>query len=214
MRHGKWKRSQHRPQRVHGSIHSSATVSVTCGCCWAPVRRLAGDTGVAQVVPDLPDRRLGVRIEEQLDGMDHLRPQTRDPRRIERRRAHGLELGGAQRTRACRQHRPHRSQLAQRLAIARLGRARVGRPRTDHQPCTRNLLGSKRFQRQRGVVQRAQSRGDDDQHRRGQVDRDVAQRHAVLAQLDEQTARTLHQHQLGSRITGLAHRPDQLAARG
>ena len=71
-------------------------------------------------------------VEDQLDGMDHQPTQTRDPPRVERRRAHRLELGGAQRSRARGQHRTHRRQPAQRVAIARLGRTRFG----GHAPIT------------------------------------------------------------------------------
>ena len=34
-------------------------------------RCLTGNACVAQLIPNVPDRRLGVRIEDQLDGMDH-----------------------------------------------------------------------------------------------------------------------------------------------
>ena len=38
---------------------------------WAACRRLTGNPGLAQLIPDMPDRRFGVRIEHQLDGMHH-----------------------------------------------------------------------------------------------------------------------------------------------
>ena len=42
-------------------------------------RRLTGNAGLAQAIPNVPDRRLGVRVEDQLDGMHHALYQDSRP---------------------------------------------------------------------------------------------------------------------------------------
>ena len=74
---------------------------------------------LAQRVPDAPDRRLGVRVEDQLDGVDHV-DQARDPLsgRMPPRSSIRSQRRSSTRTRG--QHRPHRRQpaSASRLPIS------------------------------------------------------------------------------------------------
>jgi hypothetical protein len=64
---------------------------------------------------------------------------------------------------------------------------RPGRgPGSYHQARARNTFGGKGFQRQRGVVQRSQPGLGDDQHRRTEFDREIAQRHPVGTDLHQQ----------------------------
>ena len=59
---------------------------------------------------------------------------------------------------------------------------------------------SKRFHRQRGVVEGAELGGGHHQHRGAQIDREITQRHARLGEFDQQTAGTLDQGQLSRTV--------------
>ena len=194
IRHGNGKRAARGANDVsHGGIDSfgdrQGRRAADCG------RRLTGNPCVTQVVPNAPELRLGVRVEEQLDGMDHQPTRLAIQSRIERGGRQPREVGHRQRSRPRGQCGAHRRQPLQGGAVGHLGGARLRRPGTDDQSRTRNILGSKGFHRQRGVVQRAECGCHHDDHRRAQVDRQVAQRHRVGAQLDQEPTGTLDQGQ-------------------
>ena len=149
--------------------------------------------------------RLGVRVEEQLDGMDHQSTRLDNPVAVERGGRQRREVGRRQRARPRGQCGAHRRQPLQRAAVVHLGGARLRRPGADDQSGTRNLFGSKGFQRQRGVVQRAERRchhDDTGAPRSTARSRSVT---AVGAELDQQPTRTLDQGQPAGPVGAADH---------
>ena len=98
-------------------------------------RRRAGQTahaGVGQLRPDLTNRRLGLGVEEQLDGVHH---QTAALHPVRSNAAALIAANSAptKRSRPRRQHGAQRRHRRQHRAVAGLGDARILRPRADHQ---------------------------------------------------------------------------------
>ena len=142
----------------------------------------------------LPDRGVGVVVEDQLDGVHHQpgsRPSARrtPPRSSPRtppRPCAPAPAGRTARTGAS---------AGQRLAIVTLGRPGCA----GHAPITTPAHGTSLRARDSSVnavwLRVPRPGAHHHQYRRGQGDGEIAQRHAVRADVHEQTARALHQGQ-------------------
>ena len=192
-----------------GSIRS-ATVSVACGRLG---RRQAGDPRVAQVVPDLPNRRLGVRVEDQLDGVHH------QPTKLA---THGgsnadalidsnsaalsapAPAGSTARTGAIAESA---SRLPASTVPGSRGHAPITRP--AHQTfceASASSVSAVWFSVPSPALTTTSTGA-------AEIEREIAQRRAVRPDLDEQTARTLNQRQ-PPRPVHLGDRRSELTARG
>ena len=117
-----------------------------------------------------------------------------------------MERLGVQRAGALGQ--PARERAAdERLQVGQvllLGHARRGRPAADNHARQSELACRERFEGQRGVVERAEAGGDDQDQRCVKRGGEVRDRGARAVVPDEQSARALHQHQVpvGGQVGG------------
>src|ERR1700754_861859 len=77
------------------------------------------------------------------------------------------------------------------LEVAERRQIRVARPRADHDAGAAEAAGAQRLERQRGVVERAEARAGDDEHRCVEQLRHVGKRSPVVVEANQQPAGAL-----------------------
>ena len=215
MRAGKrQRRSSGRSASSTASSMCSATASVTCG-------RLLGDVELARLrtpasVRSSQIRRTAASVSESKSNSTEWTisaGQARDPVRVERRRAHRLELrrlvSDPAPSAIPRATAP--SPKAPRGCPSRL----IPDPAATHRSPgrrTKHLCEASASSVSAAWFNVPRPGRDDHEHRRSEIDREITKRHPAVTDLDEQTARALDQRQPARPVHRGDHRA-QLTAR-